>query len=752
MENNKKIAIMTWHTYDNYGSVLQAYATQSVISNNTDFIPELIDYLPKTKKEKLLKRFKIKNVLFKIFNNSEKVKECMKEHKEKFDDFRRKNFNYSKKCNNASDLFLLNDEYQKFICGSDQIWAPTVFDENYFLSFVEDNSKKISYAPSIGMSSIKNDEIRKNMASLISKFECLSIREEQGKEIIRNICDKEAQVVLDPTLLLSKSEWNKKFKLDSFNIEKGSYILCYFLGEQSKYYKIANILAKKYNKKIILIPGKYKDYTKKKYDVSNPSPEEFLKLIYNAYIVITDSFHGTIFSINFNVPFISLKRFKDNSSSQNSRIYNILKKMNLENRLYNDNLKYYLKNIEIDFKESNLILDNQRKNSINYLLESIKKENKKNKEFRITNLCVGCGMCVSVCPKNCITIKKNSEGFFNYSIDFNKCIGCGNCKRVCGQLNYDIPSIKTSKLYSAYSNDENVLKNSSSGGIAYEISNMFLEDKKKVVACAYDKEKNIAKHIVVSDVEELKKVSGSKYLQSYSADAFKELKNIEEGVVIGTPCQIGSADKYLKLNNKRDKFILVDLICHGVPTYKLWDKFIKSYDRVDEVKFRDKQKGWRKKTMCINKKYYIDENKNKFYDFFCLGNIYGKHCYECKYRTSYCSDIRVGDFWGEKFKNNKNGVSMVLVNTKKGEEVLNKLVEAGRVNAKLENIEDYYKSQQVVNGSIPKDRTKIINDLENENISLKNISNKYCKEDMREEKIMRFLIKIYSKVKRSKNG
>ena len=249
MENsNKKVGIMTWHTYNNYGSVLQAYATQKIIANNTNFTPELIHYMPKQKKVSLLKKLKIKNILFKIFNSGSKLKENIYVHGEKFNDFRNKYFKYSTNCKDATELFLLNNEYEKFVCGSDQIWAPTVFDENYFLSFVDNNSKKISYAPSIGMNSIENKEIRENMASLIKTFDSLSIREESGKEIIKSICGKNASVVLDPTLLLSKEEWKENFQLDKTNIEKDSYILCYFLGENNNYYKIVEKIAKRYNK------------------------------------------------------------------------------------------------------------------------------------------------------------------------------------------------------------------------------------------------------------------------------------------------------------------------------------------------------------------------------------------------------------------------------------------------------------------------------------------------------------------------
>ena len=126
----------------------------------------------------------------------------------------------------------LNNEFDAFVCGSDQIWAPSCFDDKYFLSFVEDTNTMVSYAPSIGLSSVEDSNIAMQMKELINRFKFLSVREEKGKELIKNLCNKEAQVVLDPTLLLSQHEWNELIKDHTLEkplkeiIEK-NYILCY---------------------------------------------------------------------------------------------------------------------------------------------------------------------------------------------------------------------------------------------------------------------------------------------------------------------------------------------------------------------------------------------------------------------------------------------------------------------------------------------------------------------------------------------
>lgn len=736
---NKSVALMTWHTDDNYGTVLQAYALREQIKKNGFEKVDLIASTPNRPVLKLIKRLKVNNLITKILLSKENIKNKCLEKTFKFNKFRESKFTFSKKCEDASDLFLLNDEYDKFVCGSDQIWSPILYDENYFLGFVKDNSKKIAYAPSLGLSKIENEGIKKSIKEQIDTFSALSIREEQGRKILKEITDKEIEVVLDPTLLLDKKEWNKLFNLAGSSEQ---YIVYYCLTNNKKHYSFAKKMARKLNKKLVIIPGNVIDYLHK--NVINASPEEFLSLIYNAFLVITDSFHGTIFSVNFNVPFITLKRFKDNKLSQNSRIYNILKKVNLTSRLYNNNDKYFIYNYNINFDECNNILKKQRKKSIDYLINALKQNNDDSKTTLITKLCTGCGMCVNVCPKQCISLEQNENGFYSYKIDKEKCIKCNKCKKVCGQLSDNKNLIKDMKLYSARSLKEEVLINSSSGGMGYELALYAIENNMPVIGCTYDYDNNIAKHIVINKKEELVQLSGSKYIQSYTVDAFRELKNIECGMVIGTPCQIASVDNYLKILKKRDKFILVDLICHGVPTYHLWNKCISKYNKVSNVVFRDKNDSWHKKVMKINGSKVSDK---KFYNIFESKLAFNKVCYQCRYRDKSKSDIRIGDYWGEKFKSDKKGVSMVVAGTNKGTEVLQILLNNKKIHLEEQSVQDYYNCQQTKNIPVPLEYSNIFNYLKNEEISILEIEKKYCANLIRYNKVAKLFAPIYKILK-----
>ena len=647
---NKKIAIMTWHTFNNYGGVLQAYALRKKLiglgNNQVDFV----NYLPTCKNIKISSKFsfhfakefiskkKLNNKLYLITD-------------EKFDAFRNKYFTMSKKAYTKKTLFALNAEYDKFICGSDQIWSPALFDENYFLSFVQNDDKKIAYAPSIGLNEIVDESTKVLMRELISHIPHLSVREERGQKIIEELIGKKPKVVLDPTLLLSKEEWKSQFNLENFN--KKNYVLVYCLGDMKKAYQIA----KKMKKDIIVIPKTYADYAKHQKESCIPSPVEFLKLIYHADMVITDSFHGTVFSMNFNVPFIVLKRFKDDQSSQNSRIYSILKMMQLEDRLYLGNMNT-IDNHLIHFEKVNNLIEIYRKESLEFLIHALNFENKsENDKNYITNLCTGCGACAVVCPQKCITIKQNQEGFFEYHKNNTKCTNCNLCQKVCGQVSNHSIKINDGKLYSFYSHRDEVLQNSSSGGFAYEVSKWGIKNGYTIVGCTYDEKSQKAKHILVDKIEDITKLSGSKYLQSDTQEAFSKVVSLEKAIVIGTPCQIASIDNLLRFKKKRDHFILIDLICHGVPSYLLWDKYLKTKSNTDKVKFRDKKYGWRIKAITTDGKTIEKDNESLFYQFYDARNVYIESCYECEYRNASAADIRIGDFWGPKFADNQKGVT-----------------------------------------------------------------------------------------------
>lgn len=740
----KKIGLMTWFTYHNYGTLLQCKAMLSLIEK-LGYSVELINYNPrpnyKTIKYSLFRKG-INYTKRKIVNKSTNSLILEQKNMDKYIE----NYPKTTEVNTEPQLDALNDEFDAFVCGSDQIWLSSAFDENYFLSFVQDSNKKISYAPSLGTTTISNEVIKNKMQKLISSFGYLSVREQQGADAIKELTNREAKVVLDPTLLLDHKDWKKEMtEINDFN-----YIAAYFLGDNKDYVEICNKIAKKLNKKLLFIPNKPKDLLNPNTTKNDIGPKEFLSIIDRADLVLTDSFHGMIFSINFKKDFIAFKRFKDNTLSQNSRIINILTKLELMDHLYEDNIEITLKNsLNTDYSVVHDKLNILKKDSINFLANALEKSTNydiTHNKVHITNTCTGCGVCAISCPQKCIDIIKNENGFYEYKINHDKCIRCGICKKVCAQHNkLDDKKIDTKLLYSGCSINKSTIKKSASGGICVNIARLYLENNSKVISCSYNYNEQQAKMIVLDNIKDLELIQGSKYLQAFTVDAYKEIKNMDKGVIIGTPCQIASLDLYLKMKNKRNSFLLIDFICHGVPTDLLWKKYIQDFDTPKKINFRNKDKGWHCKVMEINtttKNYIKSEKKDIFYHFFNVGNIYNKCCYECKYRKSSCADIRVGDYWGPKFKNNLVGMSMIIPLTELGERTIEELVNEKIIDLNQENIKDYFRYQQSENIRINLNYEEIMDDLKNNSISLLEIDKKYNKKILHKQKFWKIVDKI----------
>ena len=692
----KKVGLMTWYKDYNYGTALQATAIYTILKE-LGYDVYIIDYTNKIKFSDLLTN---KNNLFSVIHK--KIYNLLRyrinyDNYKVFEQYVNEVFDKQITCNSYLDLYQLNYNTDIFICGSDQIWSPRDFDE-YFLNFA-DKSKIISYAPSIGLNNLKSND-KKRLAKLIKRFEFLSIREETGKKIIKEICNKDAKVVLDPTLLFSKEQWDK-FENNKClkNLDK-SYILCYFLGNSNNYLKTIKKYAKKYNLKIYNIPN-FRNKKINKYDLPfNVSPKDFITLIKNASCIFTDSFHGTIFSIIYNKDFYTFKRFKSNDkNNQNSRIMDLLKKLQLTERLI-DNSNYISKK-HINYDMVNNKLSTLKQKSLSFLSNSLKNiENLKNeknfiKEKSITNYCCGCGACKTICPVNAIEIKMDNDGFYQYFLDKNKCMNCGKCKNICPMVKLDTKNIEESKLFSFK------IKNSINDRFSYLIAKKLINQGYYVCGCIYDDVNATVKHIIIkpNQSELLEKIKKAKYIQSNTIDVFDKLVNLENKFVFfGTPCQVAGLAKLLNTRNKRDFAILIDLVCAGVPTKFLVDKYLKE------------------------KKNDSDKSKNNYFKFiYEKKNCYMKSCYDCPYRNKSSADIRIGNYDG---KLNNSKTLMILTNTTKGNELISKL--NSEANVEEHSINNYYKVHQICNFYIPQEyRTKLILDLKNPKIKLKKVIEQY---------------------------
>lgn len=320
--------------------------------------------------------------------------------------------------------------------------------------------------------------------------------------------------------------------------------------------------------------------------------------------------------------------------------------------------------------------------------------------------CYGCGVCAAGCPKGIIDIKLNKEGFYEPSItEPDKCIACGICLDICAFSNPErAVNNQPINSFASWSNDDRIRRKCSSGGIGFEIAKSFVDKGYKVVACRYNVEKERAEHYIAQTIEDLVQSTGSKYIQSYTLDAFKEINKKEKYLVVGTPCQIDSFRRYIQKFKCEGNFVLMDFFCHCVPSMFAWKAYTKMQEKkvgkITYASWRNKfEYGWHdswimgidgKNTsepidwhdsynvLIREKESFIKSRMSQgdlFYKLF-LGDIaLGVQCQTaCKYKYDKSSaDIRIGDLWGNTYKKDEKGVSALIAFTEKGMKIIGEL-------------------------------------------------------------------------------
>lgn len=375
--------------------------------------------------------------------------------------------------------------------------------------------------------------------------------------------------------------------------------------------------------------------------------------------------------------------------------------------------------------------------------------------------CCGCYGCYNVCLTKAIEMVEDEKGFKYPIINKEKCVNCGLCEKVCPIINNKKEEKKDIKVYACINKNTDTRMKSSSGGIFSLIASYILDLNGVVFGAKFNEEFQVI-HSYIGNKEELYAFQGSKYVQSQIGEMYKKAKEFLEQdryvLFSGTPCQIEGLYSYL--GKEYEKLYTQDVICHGVPSPMVWQKYLEEFnkkynEKPKEISFRNKDKnGWIDFAMKLNYdngEYVLSHNKDLYMKAFLSDICLRDSCYDCKFKKKdRISDITLADFWGieniDKEMNDDKGTSLVIVNSVKGNQLFEKIKQ--NTIYKEEDFEEAikYNPNMINSAKMHKNREKFFKELENTNLEF--LVKKYTKKSLYKKilgKTKRIIKKIIQK-------
>lgn len=631
----KRIGIITIQKCDNYGADLQAYALQAKL-RLMGYDAENIDYLfykhPRHqcgKKEKpvlpISFKNRIKERLFPIvaWVRSFKSWQIGAERHRRFEKWFKKNVKTGVEYRSVDSLYANPPQYDLYMVGSDQVWNPRLFSniQPYFLDFAPQGARCVSYASSFGVSELSGPVFYK-YKQWLKNFSHIGLRERKGADIVNAMAlDAEVAHVLDPTLLLTAGEW-AKVAVEPESRPTGKYLLLYDLIASSETVELANKWAAKNGWQIVRIgDGAY-------------GPGEFIWLFTHAEAVVTNSFHGTAFSIINHKPSYSVI---PRSMSNSDRIESLLDSVGLQNRLkHAEECRDCLFDGVVDFEAVDHNLKMLRTASAEFLNRAV------------------------------------VEPVANVSHKLP--LGC----------------------YAAWSNEEGLRAKSTSGGIFRVLAEHMIARGGIVFGAAFDGDFRHVRHIAAETQDEIGTLVKSKYVWSESSQAYKEaiaaLKSGWKVLFVGTPCQIAALKNLAQ--GSAENLLTVDFACHGTPRADMFASYVAELEsrfggKCTSYDFRDKHMGWNfprvSAGFCNGKKYDVIMRADPWYLGFALNATLREGCFKCPYVSlERVSDFTIADCWriaasNPKWDDNK-GTSCVFVNSGKAKKVWDEVRATGSIS------------------------------------------------------------------------
>ena len=589
-----------------------------------------------------------------------------------------------------AEMFRHNDNYNSFLLGSDQLWSPKqekVSGKDFFFSFVDEGKGKIAYAQSIGRNVELPEDFTDRYKALVDRFDGVSVREDYAVDVVHKGFGIETRQVCDPIFLSERETWDELIDNADIDLPKEKYVVNMILDPDKDKMDFCESVRKELKLKqfinfTALTPKVPWDKSFGAAPVENKDGciENLVKAYSKADFIITDSFHGTCLAIVFNKPFLSIANFKRGAS----RFESLFRWLKLEKRLvYNVKKPVDVKLTPLSYTSVNKKISATRDECLKWLKAHLKGTYSVPRALGQSK-CTGCGACLSVCPKGALEMKPDKYGYFRAFLNNDKCVDCKKCLDVCPALT--LPEKTNSKepvLYAFQAKDKKILDAASSGGIFPLVARRFIKEGGVVAGVAWTEEFG-CRHVFADSVSGLKKLGKSKYMQSYMGDTIKNIeKHLKSGKKVlfsGCPCHVAGVVKYFGAD--REGLYTIDLLCGYAPSQLFFKKYAADNfnDVLEEYTFREKCDGWNCRTIKAKLKgdreiIRSPKDKDGYQSVFHDHTMTSPHCENCAFQSiPRYGDMTIGDLWNIKKHmpdlDVKEGISAILVNNEKGEELL----------------------------------------------------------------------------------
>ncbi len=690
-----KTGLVTFYHIHHYGALLQAAATERAVEMLGGQC-EIIDYYVNQDNALFRKPTGLGSAAHDAHTALHYA--ALKNRYQRFEQFAQDHLRISgHRFGSRAELESAELPYDVILAGSDQIWNPKIFPDGHFdpvFFGAFSQRRKIAYAPSFGIPHIP-DGMEAELREYLARFSHLSVRERQGQKIVEEVSGKEVPVVLDPTLLLTRDQWTAMAAPEAGQ-PAGGYILCYCINQPGALAPYIQKLADETGLPVVQLCGIRQKVHPKARCVLDAGPAEFLDLFRNAAYVCTNSFHGTVFSVQFQKPFFTAVAPAELAAPESSRTFSILSRLGLTNRIIGKGDTAGLGDV-IDWAAVETRLTAARQSSLDYLKAALENQPltaAPTSETAASDLpkladrgsCTGCTACASGCPKDAIAMERDKEGFLYPVVDGTACVRCGHCTQVCPLLRQREPK-PLPAVFAAWNRDDNIRKDSTSGGVFSVLADYVLEGGGVVYGAALDGKQHL-RHVACFRKEDLWRLRGAKYVQSDLGTTFREVRDALKSRTVlfsGTPCQVDGLYRFL--GGRPENLITCDLVCHGVPSPGVWEDMARSIEQkkgkgLQAVRFRNKVTGWKDSHFTT----VFDDGAVDSAPLFRTeyGRAFGRalflrpSCHCCTYTNmNRPGDFTLGDFWGlrpdELPEQQEKGVSLLMVNTAHGSHLFDQL-------------------------------------------------------------------------------